>query len=95
MENKLINALNKYLVSEYGDGIDKLPDDGIVHLAYTINDDGEEVQVDFDLNNLKYLNYIDDKLVLEEKRNSIQEFIEEIEYCDSSDIIWNCLNAQC
>lgn len=94
MEKELIDALNNYLVSGFGEDamIDKLPDDGIIHLAYTTNDAGEEIQVDFDINNLKYLNYVDDELVLEEKRDSIQEFIMEIENCGFGDVIWNCLD---
>lgn len=95
MDKELINALNNYFVSEFGEDaiIDKLPNDRIVHLAYTVNDDGAEIQVDFDIKNLKYLNYIDDELVLEEKRTNIQEFIKEIENCSFSDIICNCFTA--
>lgn len=95
MEKELIDALNEYYACAF-DGdvmIDKLPDDGIVHLAYTETCAGQEIQVDFDINNLKYLNYIDGELVLEEKRDSIQEFIVEIANCGFSDIVWDCLNA--
>ena len=51
--------------------------------------DGEEheIQVDFDLLNLKYLNYIDGKLVLEEPRECEQEFIDEMKACEFDDII--------
>lgn len=96
--SKLLDALNRYLSSEFGDGssLEKIPEDGIIHLAYTTYDfgDGEEreVQVDFDLLNLKYLNYIDDELVLEEPRECEQAFIDEIECCGFDDIIRDCVH---
>lgn len=95
---KLLEALNRYFTSEFGEdsAIDKIPGDGILHLAYTTYDfgDGEEreVQVDFDLLNLKYLNYIDDELVLEEARECEQEFIDEIKCCGFDDIIRDCVH---
>lgn len=94
----LMDAVNNYFASEFGEdsAIDKIPNDGIVHLAYTTYDfgDGEErdVQVDFDLANLKYLNYIDDELVLEEERESTEAFIEELSRCDFDAIIADCVH---
>lgn len=95
---KLINAVNEYIDREYGEDseITEIPKTGIIPIAYTTYDfdDGEEheIQVSFDVNNLKYLNYIDDELVLEEPRDSIDEFIEEISVCDFNDIIRNCIH---
>ena len=69
----LLKAVNRYLVREFDSdsALEKIPEDGIFHLAYTtyeFGDDKEhEIQVDFDLLNLKYLNYIDGVLVLEEE----------------------------
>ena len=96
MDN-LMDALNNYFISEFGEdsAINKIPDDGIIHLAYTTYDFGDEerdVQVDFDLANLKYLNYIDDELVLEERRESIEAFIEELSGCDINAIIADCVH---
>ena len=97
-KNRLLKAVNRYLVVEFGvdSEIKEVPKDGIVHLAYTTYDfdDGEEheVQVDFDLINLKYLNYIDNELVLEEERDTEESFISEIEVCDFNDIIRECVH---
>lgn len=94
----LLDALNRYYVSEFGEDsvIDKIPDDGIIHLAYTTyafkEDEEKELQVDFDLINLKYLNYLDGELVLEEKRENMQDFIEEINCCSFDDIIRECVH---
>ncbi len=94
----LIDALNKYFVSEFGEDseIKTIPEDGIIHLAYTTYDFGDgkerEMQVDFDLTKLKYLGYIEDKLVLEEPRDSVQDFIKEIDCCSFDDIISNCVH---
>ena len=89
----LLKAVNRYLVREFDSdsALEKIPEDGIFHLAYTtyeFGDDKEhEIQVDFDLLNLKYLNYIDGVLVLEEERECEQEFIDEMKACEFDDII--------
>ena len=89
----LLKAVNRYLVREFGEdaALDRIPEDGIFHLAYTTYEFGDEeeheIQVDFDLLNLKYLNYIDGKLVLEEPRECEQEFIDEMKACEFDDII--------
>lgn len=95
---KLIDAVNEYIDREYGEDseIKEVPEDGIIPIAYTTYDfdDGieHEIQVSFDVNNLKYLNYIDDELVLEEPRITVDEFIDEITSCDFNDIIRNCVH---
>ena len=89
----LLKAVNRYLVREFDEDakLERIPEDGILALAYTtyaVGDDKEhELQVDFDLLNLKYLNYIDGKLVLEESRECEQEFIDEMKACEFDDII--------
>ena len=96
--DRLLKAINSYFTKEFGENamIVTLPEDGIIHLAYTtyeFDDDKEhELQVDFDLKNLRYLNYIDEILVLKEERESLCDFIEEIESCDFDDIIRDCVN---
>ena len=95
--SSLMDALNNYFISEFGEdsAISAIPNDGIIHLAYTTYEFGDDeirdVQVDFDLANLKYLNYIDDELVLEERRESIEAFIEELSRCDFDAIIADCV----
>ena len=89
----LLKAVNRYLRREFDEYavLKRIPEDGIFHLAYTTYEFGDgkehEIQVDFDLLNLKYLNYIDGKLVLEEPRECEQEFIDEMKACEFDDII--------
>ena len=93
----VLRAVNAYLVREFGKDsrLTRIPEDGIFHLAYTTNEFGDnkehEIQVDFDLLNLKYLNYIDDVMVLEEPRECEQEFIDEMKICEFEDIIRDCV----
>lgn len=96
--DRLLKTINSYFLKEFDEKamIAALPEDGIIHLAYTtyeFDDDKEhELQVDFDLKSLSYLNYIDEILVLKEERESLLDFIEEIESCDFDDIIRDCVN---
>ena len=89
----LLKAVNRCLVREFDEdaALKRIPEDGIFHLAYTTYEFGDEeeheIQVDFDILNLKYLNYIDGKLVLEEPRECEQEFIDEMKACEFDDII--------
>ena len=94
----LLKAVNRYLVREFDEDakLERIPEDGIFHLAYTTYEFGDgkvhEIQVDFDLLNLKYLNYIDGKLVLEEPRDCLSDFINEIEGCNYDDMIRNSID---
>ena len=93
----LLKAVNRYLVREFDSdsALEKIPEDGIFHLAYTtyeFGDDKEhEIQVDFDLRYLEYFNYIDGEVVLIEQRETEQEFIDEMESCGFDDIIRDCV----
>ena len=97
MLDKVLEVLNDYYVSEFDSEavVSKLPEDSILHLAYTTYDfgDGQEkdVQVDFDLKRLVFQNYIDSVLVLEEKRDSIADFLEELLSCSFEDVIRECV----
>lgn len=90
-KQKMIDSINCYLEREFGESIQDIPEDRIIHLAYTTYDFGDgierDIQVDFDMNSLKYLNYIDWKLVLEEPRDCLSDFIDEIEGCGFDDMI--------
>lgn len=96
--DRLLKAINSYFLKEFDEKamIAAFPEDGIIHLAYTTYefDDGteHELQVDFDLKSLSYLNYIDSILVLKQERESLSDFIEEIVNCDFDDIIRDCVN---
>ena len=93
-QQRLLQALNEYYNNEGFDSINKLPEDGIIHLAYTtydFDDDYEhDIEVKFDLNELCYLNYIDFELVLKEYVDSIEQFIEDLN-ASFDDMIYNCL----
>lgn len=90
-KQELLRAVNEYLQDEFGESIQDISEDGILHLAYTTYDFGDgierDIQVDFDPNSLKYLNYIDWELVLEEPRDCLSDFIDEIEGCGFDDMI--------
>ena len=90
-KQEILRAVNEYFGNERMGEIQDIPEDGIIHLAYTTYELGDgverEIQVDFDLNNLKYLNYIDDEMVLEEPRDCLSDFIDEIAGCGFDDII--------
>ena len=90
-KQELINSVNCYLEREFGESIQDIPEDGIIHLAYTTYDFGDgierDIQVDFDMNSLKYLNYIDWELLLEEPRDCLSDFIDEIAGCGFDDMI--------
>ena len=57
----LLKAVNRYLVREFDEDakLKKIPEDGILHLAYTTyefgDDEEHEIQVDFDLLNQLHL----------------------------------------
>lgn len=93
-EQRLLEALNEYYNNEGFDSIDKIPLDGIIHLAYTtydFDDDYEhDIEVKFDLNELCYLDYIDSEMVLKEDVDSIEQFIDDLN-ASFDDMIYNCL----
>ena len=95
MNKELLDAYNTFCYREYEDEpIQELPKDGILHIAYTtykFDDDCEhEIQVDFDVKNLEYLNYIDKELVLKERYN-LNQVIEDLKYMSFEDSISNCV----
>ena len=94
-KQKVLRAVNEYNRNEHMGELQDIPEDGIINLACTyelIHGVEREIQVDFDLNHLKYLNYIDGKLVLEEPRDCLSDFINEIEGCNYDDMIRNSID---
>ena len=70
-KRKVLEAFNDYIGREYNENPwDELPEDGILPIAYTtyeFDDDYKythEIQVNFNLNDMSWYNYIDDELVL-------------------------------
>lgn len=91
MKQRLLDALNNYSWREFEmpmfASVDKIPT--IIHLAWTtVGDNNEhEIQCDFNIEKLQWEEYLNDELVRVEKRDSIEDFIAEIECCDFDDVI--------
>ena len=102
-KNILLNSFNSFNVREYGDNayIETFDDflekysDGVIHLAYTTYGDDEqfEIQIDFNLNKMRYEEYIDNELFINPNEvydRSFDEFCDEIENCNFEDLIHIC-----
>ena len=93
-KQKLLEVLNDYMRREFDDeyqSVNDIPD--VIPLGYTTSDEEtHEVQVDFDLTSLEWKEYIDGELKIVSKRDSIEDFIDELDGLsfDSvvSDILW-------
>lgn len=93
-KQKLLEVLNDYMRKEFDDeyqSVNDIPD--VIPLGYTTSDEEtHEVQVDFDLTSLEWKEYIDGELKIVSKRDSIEDFIDELDGLsfDSvvSDILW-------
>ena len=93
-KQKLLEVLNDYMRREFDDeyqSVNDIPD--VIPLGYTTSDEEtHEVQVDFDLTSLEWKEYIDSELKIVSKRDSIEDFIDELDGLsfDSvvSDILW-------
>lgn len=93
-EQRLLEALNEYYNNEGWDSKDSIPEDGIIPLGYTtydFDDDCEhDIEIEFNLNELCYLNYIDSEMVLKEDVDLIEQLIEDLN-ASFDDMIYNCL----
>lgn len=93
-KQNLLKVLNDYMRREFDDeyqSVNDIPD--VIPLGYTTSDEEtHEVQVDFDLTSLEWKEYIDGELKIVSKRDSIEDFIDELDGLsfDSvvSDILW-------
>ncbi len=70
-KKRILDAYNDYVYREYSEeGLDELPEGGVLPIAFTTYefDDNawftHEIQVNFDLDTMQWMNYIDDELVL-------------------------------
>lgn len=92
---KLLEAINAYYEQEFGnvnafESIDDIPT--IIQLAYTTSENNKhEVQSYFNLDNLQWEEYVDDKLILVDKRDSLGDFIDELNCADYDSIISDIL----
>lgn len=98
IEERVLNAVNQYYNDEFGEDtvISKIPDNKTLGLAYTTYDFGDEherdIQVDFALDSLSYLNYIDDDLILNQEVDELEEFIEYISNATFDEVIRDCIS---
>lgn len=102
-QDRLLNALNTYFDNtdqdERFDSFDQLKNrypDGYINLAYTTygEDDQFDIQVNFNLNKMRYEEWIN--LALYFKSNEVydrtfDDFCDEIESCDFDSMISNCV----
>lgn len=92
---RLLEVLNAYYEREFDndnafESIDDIPT--IIPLAYTTSeDDKHEIQSNFNLDKLQWEEYIDEKLVLVDKRDSLEDFIDELSCADYDSIISDIL----
>lgn len=98
MEERLLDAVNQYYTEEFGEDtvISKIPDNNTLGLAYTTYDFGDDyerdIQVDFSLALLSYLNYIDNDMVLNQKIDELEEFVEYIRNATFDEVIEDCIS---
>lgn len=95
MEITLLDAYNFYCAREFGDEpLVEIPEDGILDVAWTKDlegDDQHTYEVKFDSINMKWLSYVDEKLVIEEptdEKEAIWRFIKE----DFDSMMRPCVN---
>ena len=94
MKEKLLKALNAYSMREFDNPMYETVEDipQVLELAYTTTEDDKyEVQVNFDLNDLSWKEYIDNTLWRVERHTTLQEFIDEIEYASFDEIVSDTL----
>lgn len=102
----LVRAINDYTDREYDytqtarELIDEYKREGYLPIAYTTyelaeneDSDAHEIQVGIDLKNHCWVNYIDNKLVLTEERDSLTDIAAELDGCDFDDIIRECVHT--
>ena len=95
MKSKLLEVLRAYEIREFEETKHNTVEDipTVINLAYTTtSSEKHEVQVNFDTEKLEWQEYIDNELKIVSKRNSLEEFINELSYASFdeivSDILW-------
>lgn len=94
MKEKLLKALNEYSMREFDqlmyETVEDIPE--IIGVAYTTTEDDEhEIQINFDLSDLSWKEYINGILWRVERRTTLQDFIDEIAYASFDDIVSDTL----
>lgn len=94
IKERLLEVLQEYELREFEETKHHTVDDieDILNLAYTTTgNETHEVQVNFNIKELQWEEYIDGELKLVHKRNSLEEFIEELSGCSFDDIVSDIL----
>lgn len=104
-KKKLADAYVNYCRREYGEyPYDRnkeypescIPEGGVIPVCFTTYEFDEdskythEIQINFDLDSMCWLNYIDDELVLAQQ-SSIDSFISDLSVCSFDEIIHDCV----
>lgn len=93
-KQKLFEVLTEYEEREFLECAYKNPDEipEVIPMGYTTSDNEQhEVQVNFDTRTLEWKEYIDGELKTTSKRDSIEEFIDEIDGIDFDSIVSDIL----
>lgn len=91
-ESVLLSRLNEYIEREFGEEgiLVEIPEDMILPLAHTTwafnGVDELPIQVDFDLNEMKYIYFIEDRKIYEEESTE-EDFLEELLTLSFDDLI--------
>lgn len=101
-KERLLKALQDYEEKEFGEILSKSINDikDIIPLAYTTEGENEqyEIQVNFNLSELQWEEYINGELKRVDKRDSIDDFVKELNSCSFDDVIsevsFNALNME-
>ena len=94
MKQKLLEVLNDYGLREFNEILYERVEDipPIIPIAYTTTENGKhEVNVYFDIETFRWLNFVDGDLKLVTKLNSLEDFIEDMEYADFDCMIFDIL----
>lgn len=85
-KDNLLIAYSHYTYEEFEYCVDTLPESGVLDILYTIDDDGNEVYCNYDINNECYIYscYQDDCVLISKESASIDTVISELRnYCFS------------
>lgn len=93
MKNKILEAVNNFYEREYYSCVDleaAIKSD-VIALAYTTGDNGEDINVLYDIKNECYINMVDGKIT-SKSPCSINAFIYDMNVCDFNMIISDAIN---
>ena len=93
---KIQEQFDRFCWREYRQDAEEIPDTGVIPVCFTTYEFDEdskythEIQINFDLDSMCWLNHIDDELVLTQQ-SSIDSFISDLSVCSFDEIIHDCV----